>query len=441
MQAVRCVPVIGWRRAARWRQAAARLVGSDPGLASDVGIAVAGAGLTGVAAWDPAGLVGTRIAGPSWLLVLLPLVIGAALVFRRRAPLVMWIGIWAGITLQNLITRHPTQGLEFFIVLLVGGYSLGAYANRRRGAVGLAATALVMVLVSRLGGVGMGLSPLPIVGSWLVGIFVSVRRRAAVLADRNVALQRQAEQAAEAERTRIARELHDIVAHHLSVMVLQAAGARASGESPEAALEKIETSGRQALAETRRLLGVLRDSGEEDGLAPQPGIGDLAALAASVREAGLPVSLVISGDHAGVPAAVDVSVYRIVQEALTNVLKHAGRARAEVTIDCAGGAVAIEVTDDGTRDSRDRVPASGLGLAGMRERAAIFGGELRAGPRPEGGFAVRARLPLDDRVARGAGVADGAGAAEGAGVAEGARAAQRAGVAEGAGAPLGGGWS
>jgi signal transduction histidine kinase len=227
-------------------------------------------------------------------------------------------------------------------------------------------------------------------------VLVRARRQSGALAERNAALERQAERATAAERARIARELHDIVAHHLSVIVLQAAGARASGKAAEAALEKIENSGRQALAETRRLLGVLRDSAEEPGLAPQPGIGELDALAASVRAAGLPVNLVISGDHAAVPAAVDVSVYRIVQEALTNILKHAGRACADVTIGCADEAVTIEITDDGTREPGNQIPAGGHGLAGMRERASIFGGELHAGPRPGGGFAVRARLPLED---------------------------------------------
>jgi signal transduction histidine kinase len=385
-------------------QAVRRFAGGDPGMVVDAGIAIAGAGLTAVAAWDPADLAGTTIAGPPWLLALLPLLMGAALALRRRAPLLMWITIWAGIALQNLITRHPPQGLEFLFVLFAGGYSLGAHASLRRGAAGLAVTAPAMALISRLGGVGMGLSVIPILAFWLAGVLVRARRRAAALAGRNAALQRQAEQAAAAERTRIARELHDIIAHHLSVIVLQAAGARASGKAAEATLEKIENSGRQALAETRRLLGVLRDPDQETGLAPQPGISELDTLTASVRAAGLPVNLVIDGDHAAVPAAVDVSVYRIVQEALTNILKHAGRARADVTIGCADEAVTIEITDDGTREPGDRVPAGGHGLAGMRERAAIFGGELHAGPRPGGGFAVHARLPLGDPLPQGDGL-------------------------------------
>jgi signal transduction histidine kinase len=132
-------------------------------------------------------------------------------------------------------------------------------------------------------------------------------------------------------------------------------------------------------------------------------VGELAALADTVRAAGLPVDLDIDVDAAVLPAAVDLSVYRIVQEALTNVLKHAGPARAEVTIGCADEAVTIEVADDGTRSSGQPPPAGGHGLAGMRERAAIFGGELQAGPRPHGGFAVRARLPLRDPLALGDG--------------------------------------
>jgi signal transduction histidine kinase len=375
----------------------------------DAGMGIAGAGLTAVAAWGLPGLISTAITGPSWLLALLPLLMGAPLVLRSRAPLLMWTAIWAGLALQSKLTLDvPSLGFTF--VLLAAAYSLGAHASLRRAVAGLVVAAPVVATISHKGRLGLAfaqhggkaavvLSSLELLAFWLAGVLVRARRQAASLAARNAALQRQAEQAADAERARIARELHDIVAHHLSVMVLLAAGARASGKAAGPALENlenIENSGRQALAETRRLLGVLRDTGEETGLAPQPGIGELEALAASVRAAGQPVNLVISGDPAAVPAAVDVSVYRIVQEALTNVLKHAGHACADVTIGCADEAVTIEITDDGTRKPGDRVPAGGHGLAGMRERVAVFGGELCARPRPGGGFAVRARLPLGD---------------------------------------------
>jgi signal transduction histidine kinase len=374
---------------------------------ADAVIGIAAAGLTAVAAWGAPRLIGSEaVAGPSWLLALLPLLIGAALVLRRRAPLAMWLAIWAGIALLCLLAHNSLRGLAFTFVLLAAAYSLGAHASFRRAVAGLLLTVPVIFLISnagelglalgkdRGGGPGVTLALLQLVAFWLAGVLVHARGQAAALAARSADLQRQAEHAAAAERARIARELHDIVAHHLSVIVLQAAGARASGKPAGPSLEKIENSARQALAETRRLLGVLRDPEEEAGLGPQPGIGDLDDLAASVRAAGLPVHLVIDGDHAALPAAVDVSVYRIVQEALTNVLKHAGPARAEVTIGCAADIVTVEVTDNGIAEPGRKAAAGGHGLAGMRERAAVFGGELAAGPRPGGGFAIRARLPL-----------------------------------------------
>jgi len=383
------------------------LAGGDPGIIADAGLGIAGAGLVAVAAWGAPRLIGSEaIAGPSWLLALLPLLVGAPLVLRRRAPLLMWLVIWAAVGLLCLLAANSLRGLAFTFVLLAAAYSLGAHASFRRAVAGLLLTAPVVFVISNAGdlglvlgkggggGPGVTLALFQLVAFWLAGVLVHARRQTASLAARSAELQRQAEQAAAAERARIARELHDIVAHHLSVIVLQAAGARAAGKPAEASLEKIENSARQALSETRRLLGVLRDPDEEAGLAPQPGIGDLDALAASVRAAGLPVHLVIDGDPAALPAAVDVSVYRIVQESLTNVLKHAGPARAEVTIGCAADTVTVEVTDNGMAEPGRKAPAGGHGLAGMRERAAVFGGELAAGPRPGGGFAVRARLPL-----------------------------------------------
>jgi signal transduction histidine kinase len=388
-----------------------RLAGGDPGVIIDAAIGIAGAGLIAGAAWDSPRLIGSEaIAGPPWLLALLPLLLGAPLMLRRRAPLLMWLTIWAGIALLSLLTHNSLRGLAFTFVLFAAAYSLGAHASFRRAVAGLILIAPLVAVISRRGELALAfthgeqggqaavaLAFLQLLAFWLAGVFVRTRREAGSLAARSVALQRQAEQATATERARIARELHDIVAHHLSVIVLQAAGARASGRPAGAPLEKIENSARQALAETRRLLGVLRDPDEETGLAPQPGIGDLDALAASVRAAGVPVNLVIDCDRAALPAAVDVSVYRIVQEALTNVLKHAGPARADVAVGCADDTVTIEITDNGTGEPGRQALAGGHGLAGMRERAAVFGGELAAGPRPGGGFGVRARLPLNDR--------------------------------------------
>ena len=395
-------------------------------MIADAGLGILAAGLTAVAVWGSPGLVGsTAITGPLWLLALLPLLMGLPLVLRRRAPLLMWVAVWAAFALlSQLAYYHPDpalplvaqlRGVEFTFVLFAAAYSLGAHASLRRGVAGLLVTAPVVAHMTASGALALALAFSPSAGKvavalqslqllafWLVGVLVRGRRQAVSMAARSAALQRQAEQAAAAERARIARELHDIVAHHLSVVVLHAAGARAAGGADPATLAEIEQSGRQALTDTRRLFGVLRDPGEQAGRAPQPGIGELPALAGGLRAAGLEVSLSIDGDHAALPPAVNVSAYRIVQEALTNVLKHAGPARAEVTVGCADGAVTIEVNDDGPGNTappavkREGEVGGGQGLAGMRERVALFGGDLRAGPRPGGGFTVSARLPIGE---------------------------------------------
>jgi signal transduction histidine kinase len=396
------------RRYLQCMQAIRQLVNGDPDGVADVGVGIVAAVLTAVAAWiPPPGLIGATIAGPAWLRVLLPLIMGLALMLRRRAPLLAWLAIWGSLALQDLLTQDPPhgQGLAFMFVLYIAAYSLGAHAGRGLGIAGLVVTAPVMGEITDKGGLlafshsgqaAVALSLCEILAFWLTGVLVRARRQAAALAMRSAELQRQAEQAAADERARIARELHDSVAHYLTVIVLQAAGTRASGRPADAALEKIELSGRQALTETRRLLGVLRNPVDEFQLTPQPGIGELDELAASVRASGVPVNLAVSGDRDALPAAVDVSVYRIVQEALTNVLKHAGPARADVTVACAPDAVTIGVTDNGAGEPDAPAPAGGHGLTGMRERTAVFGGELAAGPRPGGGFAVQARLPFGD---------------------------------------------
>jgi signal transduction histidine kinase len=402
-------------------QAVGRLARGDPGMVVDAGMGIVAAGLTVIAVLGPPGrpgLIGTPIAGPSWLLALLPLLLGAPLLLRRRAPLLMWTAIWAALALLYLLTGNRPESLAFgpdpktpvpiTFVLFAAAYSLGAHASPRRAAAGLVVATPIVVEISRHGGLGLAFGPgdggakavalalLQLVAFWLAGVLVRARRQAISMAARSAALERQAEQAVAAERARIARELHDIVAHHLSVVVLHAAGARASGGADPATLEEIEHSGRQALTETRRLFGVLRDPDQKTGRAPQPGISELPALAGSLRAAGLEVSLSIDGDHTALPPAVQVSAYRIVQEALTNVLKHAGPARAEVIVGCADSAVTIEVTDDGPGNPAAPAPGGGQGLAGMRERVALFGGDLCAGPRPGGGFAVCARLPVGE---------------------------------------------
>jgi signal transduction histidine kinase len=382
-----------------------------PGRAQalDLSLALIGVVLTAVAVWS-VNVIATPFAGPTWLKVIWPLLIGAPLALRRRAPLLGWTIVWAGISLQALITGNSPEGVELMFVLGVGSYSVAAYSTLRRALTGLAVTAVGCLIYGQAnhdimsGNTGNEWSAAffatAILAAWLAGVFVRSRREAVAQAARTAAAERQAERAVADERARMARELHDIVSHNLSVVVLQAAGAQAAGSSDTGpTLEKIERSGRQALVEMRRLLGVLRQPDEPAAgpeLSPQPGMAELAALAEGVRAAGLPVVLVIDGDPGRLPAAVDISAYRIVQEALTNVLKHAGQASAQVSVRCGADEVLIEVTDDGDGPQAAR-PTGGHGLAGMRERVALFGGELTAGPKSDGGFAVRARLLLGDQ--------------------------------------------
>jgi signal transduction histidine kinase len=198
------------------------------------------------------------------------------------------------------------------------------------------------------------------------------------------------------ERARIARELHDVIAHHVSMIVVQAgAERRVLGEanaSTREVLETVEQIGRGALTETRRLLGMLRGEGSES-LTPQPGLGDVPALVGQLREAGLPVELQVEGERRELPVGIELSAYRIVQEALTNALKHAGEARATVHVRYGAEALELEIADDGAGGAA-RAAGGGHGLVGMRERVALYGGRFQASRNPGGGFVVRVLLPI-----------------------------------------------
>jgi len=228
---------------------------------------------------------------------------------------------------------------------------------------------------------------------WSVGRVIRRRRLRELQLEREKA---DAEAAIVEERARIARELHDVVAHAISVIVLQARGGRKllDAEPAEArqALDAIERTASQALGEMRRLLGLLRESDEELARAPQPTLAVLDDLVARVRAAGLPVEVAVVGTPAELPPGVDLSAYRIVQEALTNALKHAGPATARVTVRYGDGELDLEVSDDGAGGAGNG-DGGGQGLTGIRERVAVFGGDVEAGLKPEGGYAVRARLP------------------------------------------------
>ena len=212
------------------------------------------------------------------------------------------------------------------------------------------------------------------------------------------------ERAAAKERARIAHELHDLVAHSVSEMVVQASGVRCSltedQERERDALRSIERIGREALTEMRRMLGVLPGGGDDQmtELAPQPGLAYLDRLITNVQSAGLPVTLHVEGERPAVPIGIDLSAYRIVQEALTNVLKHAGEAEAQITIRYGGTTLELEVVDNGSGAGASG-GGSGQGLIGMRERVALYGGVLETGARNGHGYTVRARLPLDPAAA------------------------------------------
>src|SRR5215211_1898055 len=320
---------------------------------------------------------------------------------RRRFPGTV-LGISVGSGLASAALGLPPVVLG--VAILVAVYSVAAYGTRWVSLAGLAAAELGSAAVQLTPGRFEWPTPvsnaLVIGAAWLLGHFVGVRRAYTVQLERTRA--EVARRAVAEERLRLARELHDVVAHAISVIAVQSGvGAHVANSQPEEAakaLAAIEATSRAALTELRRLLGVLRQDGESQGdLAPVPGLADLDALLAEVAKAGLAVRLRVEGTPSQLPAGVDLSAYRIVQEALTNVVKHAGPARAQVTIRYRDHEVMVEVTDDGrgaaapTVDGRARV---GHGLIGMRERVSVFGGDLEVGPRPGGGFRVAARLPF-----------------------------------------------
>jgi signal transduction histidine kinase len=241
---------------------------------------------------------------------------------------------------------------------------------------------------------------------WGLGMYARSRREYTnVVEERASLLEREREvrarEAVADERARIARELHDMVGHALNLIVIQSGGAQRVFQSkPELArdsLASIESTGRQALTDMERMLGILRGTeGADEALSPQPGLSHVEDLAAQVSQAGLPVEVTVEGTPVALPSSVDLSAYRIIQEALTNALKHAGPAHASVKIRHGSDSLELEITDDGQGPSGERAgdDEGGRGLIGMRERVGLFGGELSVGPRPEGGFRVHVRLPL-----------------------------------------------
>jgi signal transduction histidine kinase len=346
------------------------------------------------------------------------LVLGYGLVLLHTLPLALRRRFPG--TVLALVVASGLAGIALFLppffvgpAILVAVYSVAAYGSRRVSVAGLAVAelGLAAVLLTRFEEPEAWLVWVQFAGifgaAWLLGLFAhNYRAYAARLEERTAELERAREELARRavveERLRLARELHDVVAHAMSVIAVQSGvGAHVADSRPGEvgkALAAIEATSRSALIELRRLLGVLRQDGEpQASLTPAPGLATLEGLLAEVAKAGLAVRLRVEGAPSPLPVGLDLSAYRIVQEALTNVVKHAGPAHAQVTIRYRDHEVAVEVIDDGrgvAAVAADGRRGTGHGLIGMAERVAVFGGDLEVGPRPGGGFRVAARLPL-----------------------------------------------
>ncbi len=343
---------------------------------------------------------------PSWPALALVGTMVVPLLVRHRFPFAAPAAYWVLAAAMSLVDPLLVPSLNgLYLIGMVAAYLLGNLPDVRRAVAGVAIVACGAVMIAlRLPEFQPALLlsiPLPFIAAWGAGVILrnrSTRTRAAELralraeADRDAA----ARVAVAEERARIARELHDIVAHSVSVMVLQV-GAVRHGLAPTQAddrdaLREVEQTGRAALNQMRQLLAAIRPDEDKAELSPEPGVADLPRLIEQFAAAGLPVEYRIVGDPHRVPPSVGLSAYRITQEALTNVLKHAHATQAWIRVEIRPDAVTVDVVDDGVGPT----PSDGMGhgLIGMRERVKIYGGEVAIGPRDGGGYRVRAQLPI-----------------------------------------------
>jgi signal transduction histidine kinase len=347
----------------------------------------------------------------NWFLIPAALVTILPLLARRRLPFLAPATVLILAAAVSFVEGNFAPfSFAIFVSIIAAAFLLGMNADRREALAAVPLIVATVVIATRnqpSGSTEDGVFiTIILLCAWVGGFALSRRlaearraeERAVVLAAEQAKL---AEEAVEEERSRIARELHDVVAHHVSVMTVQAGAVRRllrpEQEREREALVSVEETGRKALTEMRRLLGVLKEDAAPAPLAPQPGMATLDTLLDQVREAGLPVELTTEGDPVELAPGVDLSAYRIIQEALTNALKHAGPARAWVVVRYGEKNLELEIANDGRSDGNSAV--SGHGLVGMKERVAVYGGQLESGPRPGGGFAVRARLPIEAEAA------------------------------------------
>jgi signal transduction histidine kinase len=351
---------------------------------------------------DPPGQPGP----PSWFAVSAVALVVLSLLGRRRFGFAAPAALWLLCAALSFVDGRLAEPAGVFLAGMAAAFLLGNVRDTVQARLGLAvvlgcAAVIVYNLPDRAAGQFV-FTPLLFAIAWLAGFALRERAAQAELAEaRAIQAERDRETAARIavaeERARIARELHDIVAHALSVMVLQVGAVRhkmpASTAQDRDALQNVEQVGRAALAEMRSLLGAMRRDGDPVELAPQPGLSDLDALLADVRAAGLPVRMHIEGEQLALPRAIDLSAYRIVQEGLTNSLKHAGARQADVALRYGANEVQVEVRDDGRGPSTD--DGLGHGLIGINERVKIYGGDMQVEAGSGGGFILRARLPLN----------------------------------------------
>ncbi len=345
-----------------------------------------------------AGLIGNYYRSGSFAAGAVLVTFGEALPlwWRRRYPVPVLVVI-AAVEIAKWasgLSNEPSGAALVFAVYAVSVYD----KTVARLIIAGAAIALIVLAVTLLiaGDLPISRNLIPAGALSLVGRVIGdyMRSRRQFFMDMVARHNQERDQAADEERLRIARELHDVVAHNVSVMAIQAGAARVSGNSSKEALQSIESTARDTLAELNRLLGVLRKQSDAP-LAPQPGLDQVDALLKSANDAGLETTLKITGEKRPLPAALDLTAYRIVQEAITNALKHAHASRLEVRVAYQEGALELTIRDNGEGQSEAAVKAStGHGLIGMRERVELFGGELEAGSSNVGGFTVRSRLPI-----------------------------------------------
>ncbi|HET7799044.1 MAG TPA: histidine kinase [Humibacillus xanthopallidus] len=371
----------------------------------DITLAVVVGVLGQLEVWS--GFASTRHQGPPWAQAGLYAATAVLLAFRRVNPLACQVAILA-VSLVEFAAFGSPEGLGVLLPMMIAAYTTGRWLAPRQAWWGLVVAAAFWLAWSSLDPVNspvttqerlltlFWLSPSLI--AWLVGALV--RLSALTNEQRRVNREQRASQAVAQERTRIARELHDVIGHSVSVMTVQASAVRRrlteDQTAERRALETIEVVGREALAEMRRMVGVLRQSGEQAELEPSPGLEQLDRLATKFRTAGLPVELRVTGAVQALPPGLDLTAYRLVQEGLTNTLRHANHPHgAEVLIDYGPREIQLAVRDDGQDASLAERGEVGIGLVGMRERVAVYGGSLVARVRPEGGFEMIATLPLD----------------------------------------------